>query len=101
MNAIAASALVAGLAKMRPHAVGNVAVRGLGAEVLDVPFALPEDPCAFDSLDEQPTERSLMCAWIHARMCPSPGAIPAHMDLRSTGTIPVRTARTDAVRSCE
>jgi hypothetical protein len=33
-------ALVAGLAKMWPHTVGNVAIRGLGAELLDVPFAL-------------------------------------------------------------
>ena len=33
---------------------------------------------AFDNLDEQPTESSLMCAWMHARMCPSPGAMPAH-----------------------
>ena len=41
-----APALVAGLAKMRPHTVGNVAIRGLGAEVLDVPFALREDPCS-------------------------------------------------------
>ena len=39
---------------------------------------------AFDSLDEQPTESSLMCACRHARMCPSPGAMPAHTDLRST-----------------
>ena len=39
---------------------------------------------AFESLDEQPTESSLMCASMHARMCPSPGAMPAHTALRST-----------------
>lgn len=53
---------------------------------------------AFDNLDEQPTESSLMCAWIHSRMCPSPGAIPAHIDLRST--VQSRSsALTDAVEA--
>ncbi len=39
---------------------------------------------ALDSLAEQPTESSLMCDSMHARMRPSPGAMPAHRDLRST-----------------
>src|SRR5271157_5564748 len=39
---------------------------------------------ALESLAEQPTESSLMCDSMHARMRPSPGAMPAHRDLRST-----------------
>jgi hypothetical protein len=39
---------------------------------------------ALDSLAEQPTESSLMCDSMQARMRPSPGAMPAHRDLRST-----------------
>jgi hypothetical protein len=39
---------------------------------------------ALDSLAEQPTESLLMCDSKHARMRPSPGAMPAHRDLRST-----------------
>ena len=39
---------------------------------------------AFDRIVEQPTESSLTWACRQARMCPSPGVMPAHRDLTST-----------------
>ena len=53
---------------------------------------------ALESLDEQPTESSLMCACMHAWMRPSPGATPAHRDVRSTEQSR-SSARTDAVEA--
>src|SRR5271157_1901800 len=39
---------------------------------------------AFDRIVEQPTESSPTCACRQAKMCPWPGATPAHKDLTST-----------------
>src|SRR5579863_9937692 len=67
-----------------------------GQNCLMSPLHSEKTHAAFDSLDEQPTESSLMCASKHARICPSPGAMPAHTALRST--VQSRSsARTDAV----
>ena len=64
---------------MRPHAVGNVAVCGLGQKCWTSPLHSDKDPCSLrQTWIAQPTESSPMCACKHARMCPSPGAICAH-----------------------
>jgi len=59
-------ALVADLAEMRPHAVGNVAYFGAGQKCWMSAWHSVAIHAAFDSPDEQPTESSLICDWMHA-----------------------------------
>ena len=61
-----------------------------GGRSAGCPLCTPRRPMPPSTeLMSSPRRGRSICAWIHARMCPSPGAMPAHMDLRSTGAIPV------------